>query len=102
MSQWSCGSLFTCLERKECLKYKHKKIFRGIRSVDGDFMKISSYLQYYDCGHPDGIQYQLVDGWKLMKEPATSTFKVEKMKREAAGSSKTYLPNNKMSFTRGG
>jgi hypothetical protein len=36
MSQRSCGSLFPCLERKQCLKYKHKKIFRGIRSVDGD------------------------------------------------------------------
>jgi len=36
MSQWSYGSLFPCLERKECLKYKHKKIFRGVRSVDGD------------------------------------------------------------------
>ena len=27
---------FSCLERKECLKYKYKKTFRGIRSVDGD------------------------------------------------------------------
>jgi hypothetical protein len=34
-----------------------------------------------------------------MKEPATSTFRVEKMKTEAAGSSKTYLPYNKMPFT---
>jgi hypothetical protein len=34
-----------------------------------------------------------------MKEPATSTFRVEKMKTEAAGSSKTYLSNNKKSFT---
>jgi len=34
-----------------------------------------------------------------MKEYATSTFRVEKMKTEAAGSSKTYLPNNKISFT---
>jgi hypothetical protein len=34
-----------------------------------------------------------------MKEPATSTFRAEKIKTETAGSSETYLPNKKMSFT---
>jgi hypothetical protein len=30
-----------------------------------------------------------------MTEPATSNFRAEKMKTEAAGSSETYLPNKK-------
>jgi len=61
-------------------------------------MKINRYLQYYDYGQLEVIQRQLVGSWKLTKEPATSTFRVAKMKTEAAGSSTAYLPNNKTSF----
>jgi hypothetical protein len=35
----------------------------------------------------------------LMMECATSNFRAEKMKTEAAGSSETYLPNKKKSCT---